>query len=96
MNNTGQLIVPIFQTAHESTRDTDTALCKRKQFPLTAVYASTIPKAQSMTVDQAVLDISQKDFTASLTYVAISRLRTLSGILFNVAFNFQTFRSTGG
>jgi ATP-dependent exoDNAse (exonuclease V) alpha subunit len=55
-------------------------------------YAITVHKSQGLTVGRAVLDISEKDFSPGLTYVAISRVKTLAGILFDNVFDFERFR----
>lgn len=60
----------------------------------TSAYSITVHKAQNLTVDQAVLDITEKDFVPSLTYVAVSRVKSLHGILFEQPFDFVHF-STG-
>jgi hypothetical protein len=81
-------LVPIFGSRREWTRGT--ATCARTQFPLVLAYAITIHKSQSSSLDQAVLSlVDKRDFAASLTYVAISRVRTLDSLLFNKPFNFD-------
>ncbi len=49
--------VPVFR----STRDflKGSAPCARTQFPLTIAYAVTIHKSQGMSMDRAVVDISE-------------------------------------
>jgi hypothetical protein len=49
-----------------------------------------------MTFDQAILDILKRDFTVGLTYVTVSRVRPLRGILFDVPFDYEKFRTTVG
>jgi ATP-dependent exoDNAse (exonuclease V) alpha subunit len=51
-----------------------------------------VHKAQGMTVHQAVLNISRKDFSLGLSYVAVSRVKTLDGILFEESFDFERFK----
>ncbi|KAL7304776.1 hypothetical protein TKK_0003004 [Trichogramma kaykai] len=50
-------------------------ICTIKQFPLKLAYACTIHKAQGMTLPTAIIDIGEKEFSAGITYVALSRLR---------------------
>jgi ATP-dependent DNA helicase PIF1 len=78
-------VVLIFQ----STRDFQYGgtACSRRQFPLTLAYAITIHKSQGATLEKAVLDISQRDFQSGLTYVAISRVTSLQGLMFDVPFS---------
>ena len=39
-----------------------------------------------------VLDIKEKDKTAGLTYVAISQVKKLSGLIFKRGFNMERFQ----
>ena len=52
----------------------------RKQFPLTVAYAVTIHKCQGLSLDCAIIDLSDKVFCAGMAYVAVSRVRSLSGL----------------
>lgn len=83
-------VVPVFR----STRDflIGNISCTRSQFPITVAYSITVHKSQGMTVDRAVADLSTKSFQAGLDYVAISRVTTIEGILFDAAFDFEQLR----
>ena len=52
----------------------------RKQFPLILAYAVTIHKCQSLSLDSAIIDLSDQVFAAGMAYVALSRVRSLSGL----------------
>ena len=52
----------------------------RKQFPLILAYAVTIHKCQGLSLDCAIVDLSDQVFSAGMAYVALSRVRSLSGL----------------
>ena len=52
----------------------------RKQFPVTVAYAVTIHKCQGLSLDCAIVDLSDSVFCAGMAYVAMSRVRTLEGL----------------
>ena len=52
----------------------------RKQFPVTVAYAVTIHKCQGLSLDCAIVDLSDNVFCAGMAYVAMSRVRTLKGL----------------
>ncbi|KAG7410080.1 ATP-dependent DNA helicase PIF1 [Fusarium oxysporum f. sp. raphani] len=63
-----------------------TSACTRKQFPLTVSYAITVHKSQSITVDKMVTDLSERDFQTGLSYVAVSRVKMLEGLMIDAPF----------
>lgn len=52
----------------------------REQFRLILAYAVTIHKCQGLSLDCAILDLSNRVFSAGMAYVALSRVRSLSGV----------------
>ena len=53
--------------------------CELNYLPVKTAYSITISKSQSVSLDCAVVDLSEL-FTYSLAYVAISRVRTMEGL----------------
>ena len=62
--------------------------CSRLQFPLSLAWAITAHKSQGLTISKAVIDLGKREFAAGLSFVSISRVRSLNDILFK-PFNFS-------
>ena len=60
------------------TSDTLDGVHERQQLPLKLAWAITIHKSQGLTLPKAWIDIGHTEKTAGISYVAISRVRTLS------------------
>ena len=66
----------------------------RTQFPLRKSWGWTIHKCQGMTLDLALVDLGEADFTSGLTYVALSRVRKLTHLLLE-PFQWNRYESIG-
>uniref|UniRef100_A0A6C0KGU6 AAA+ ATPase domain-containing protein n=1 Tax=viral metagenome TaxID=1070528 RepID=A0A6C0KGU6_9ZZZZ len=68
-------------TRHEFVTEEDgKVLFKVMQFPFILAYALSIHKVQGSTLDFAVIDIGYSVFETSMSYVALSRVRSLEGL----------------
>lgn len=55
------------------------------QFPIKLAWAITVHKSQGLSFDNAIIDV-QNVFTAGQSYVALSRLRSLDGLILKAPF----------
>jgi ATP-dependent DNA helicase PIF1 len=83
--------VPIFRSTRQFTLGTQD--CYRSQFPLIVAYAITVHKSQGITVVRATLNIKERDFVPGLSYIAVSRVKTLDGLMFEESFDLARFQS---
>jgi ATP-dependent DNA helicase PIF1 len=72
--------VPIGPTTHAWTVKGNQ--CTRTQFPLSIAYAITVHKSQGLSLDQLVIGLGKADFARGLSFVSISRGKTLGGLAF--------------
>ncbi|HRF41767.1 MAG TPA: helicase C-terminal domain-containing protein, partial [Saprospiraceae bacterium] len=63
------------------------------QIPLRLAWAVTIHKAQGKTFDKVIIDMDKGAFEHGQTYVALSRCRTLEGIVLRQALRPQDIRT---
>ena len=78
-------IVPIRRTWGQA--------CSRLQLPLKLAWAITIHKSQGLTLNKAVINIGKREFSTGLTFVACSRLRKITDLVFHPGFDYQRLAS---
>ncbi|EEU35808.1 uncharacterized protein NECHADRAFT_55739 [Fusarium vanettenii 77-13-4] len=59
--------------------------CQERWFII--CYAITVHKSQSIPEDMIVTDLSCRDFQTGLSYVAVSRVKTLEGLMLDAPFD---------
>lgn len=62
------------------------------QYPIKLAWAVTIHKSQGLSFDHAIIDAG-KSFIAGQVYVALSRVRTLNGLILRSKINTESLRS---
>lgn len=77
--------------------DTEEAIVQQQvgefsQYPVKLAWAVTIHKSQGLTFDHAVIDAG-KSFVAGQVYVALSRVRTLNGLILKSRITTDSLRS---
>ncbi len=75
-NENQPLCIPICPITVAS--QTEIGIHERQQLPLRLAWALTIHKSQGLTLPKAWIDIGKSERTAGVSYVAISRVKTLA------------------
>lgn len=74
-------IIKYKMDAEDPTKIGTEAMGTFKQLPVRLAWAVTIHKAQGKTFDKVIIDLGAGAFESGQTYVALSRCRTLEGII---------------
>lgn len=82
--------IPIFATTRQFRYKRHD--CTRKNFPLVLAYAITVHKSQGLTLTKVVISLAYPDHAPGLSYVAISRVKRLSDLMFEQAFDMTRFQ----
>ena len=64
------------------------------QVPLTMAWGITMHKSQGLTLEDAVIELGHADFSAGLSFVAISRVKTLNGLAFHSQFGLACLKKS--
>ena len=64
----------------------------RRQLPLTLTYANSIHKGQGLTIPKVTIDIGDYEFACGITYVALTRAKKLTDIIFKPFFPIKRIR----
>ncbi|MCC6600924.1 MAG: AAA family ATPase [Crocinitomicaceae bacterium] len=76
-------------TVNPVTRELDEEITGRfRQFPIRLAWAITVHKSQGLTFEKAVIDVGQA-FAPGQVYVALSRLRSLEGLILRTRIDTQ-------
>ena len=65
----------------------------RTQLPLMMAWGITMHKSQGLTLEKVVVELGDKDFSAGLSFVAISRVKTLKDLAFHTCFDHAQLKS---
>lgn len=94
LDNSLYITVPLFRTKRMFYRRGQEH--QREQFPIRVAFAITVHKAQGIILDKAVVDITIREFTSGLRYVAVSRVKTINTLMFEKPFDFLLFTNSLG
>jgi ATP-dependent exoDNAse (exonuclease V) alpha subunit len=87
-------IVPICPL--KTTFESQSQPMARTQLPLRLAWAVTVHKSQGLTLPRIRLGLGPKEFSCGLTFVALSRVTSLNGLLFIEKLDWERVKKLGG
>jgi ATP-dependent DNA helicase PIF1 len=72
------------------------ATLERTQLPFKLAWAITIHKSQSLSLDKLIIGLGKREFSAGLSYVALSRAVAYTGIALDGPVSLQRLLKLGG
>jgi hypothetical protein len=89
-----QLIVPI--TPLKTSFEINGKVMSRTQLPLRLAWAVTVHKSQGLTLGRIKLGLGKREFSTGLTFVALSRVKKLDGIMIVDHIDYSRVQKLGG
>lgn len=90
----GLPVVPI--VPFKATFDNGGKTMSRTQVPIRLAWAVTIHKSQGLTLDRAKIGLGKREFANGLTFVALSRVRSLDALMLTDTVNFNRVEKFSG
>jgi len=87
-------IVPI--TPLKTTFEINGKFMSRTQIPLRLAWAVTVHKSQGLTLSRIKVGLGKREFSTGLTFVALSRVKALEGIMIVGQVDYSRVRKLGG
>jgi hypothetical protein len=87
-------IVPI--TPLKTSFEINGKVMSRTQLPLRLAWAVTVHKSQGLMLGRIKLGLGKREFSTGLTFVALSRVKTLDGIMIVDHIDYSRVQKLGG
>ena len=90
----GVPVIPI--TPIKTSFESQSQQLARTQLPLRLAWSVTVHKSQGLTLPRIRLGLGKSEFSSGLTFVALSRAKSLDGLLFVQPLHFDRVKKLGG